>query len=174
MIPTLRGNLGAMANGTSQEELHDAAASRLRAVDQRYTSGRRQLVELLAEAPRPETIPELLDRAPSLAQSSAYRNLVVLEEAGVAHRVVTSDERSRYELAEDLMGHHHHLICTSCGRVDDFTVSTQMERSLDRALTQAVDGTGFHPAGHRLDVLGTCVDCATQSGTDPLRHALGD
>src|SRR6188472_1669181 len=139
----------------STQELHDAVASRLRAAEQRYTSGRRQLVELLAVAPRPETIPELLERAPSLAQSSAYRNLVVLEEAGVAHRVVTSDERSRYELAEDLMGHHHHLICTSCGRVDDFTVSTRMERSLESALTRAVAGTGFHPATHRLDVIGT-------------------
>ena len=144
----------------STQELHDAVASRLRAADQRYTSGRRQLVELLAVAPRPETIPELLERAPSLAQSSAYRNLVVLEEAGVAHRVVTSDERARYELAEDLMGHHHHLICTSCGRVDDFTVSPQMERSLETALERAVDGTGFRAAAHRLDVIGTCASCA--------------
>src|SRR5215218_3577465 len=145
---------------SSRQELHDAAASRLRAVDQRYTSGRRRLVELLADASRPETIPELLGRAPSLAQSSAYRNLVVLEEAGVAHRVVTSDERSRYERAEDLMGHHHHLICTSCGRVDDFTVSPQMERSLETALERAVAGTGFQAAAHRLDVVGTCASCA--------------
>jgi Fe2+ or Zn2+ uptake regulation protein len=150
-----------MAHGpTSRDELHDAVAGRLRSAEQRYTSGRRRLVELLAEAPRPETIPELLDRAPSLAQSSAYRNLVVLEEAGVAHRVITSDERSRYELAEDLMGHHHHLICTTCGKVDDFTVSTQMERSLEGALQRAVAGTGFQPAAHRLDVLGTCSSCA--------------
>lgn len=144
----------------SREELHDAVASRLRTADQRYTAGRRQLVELLAEAPRPETIPEILLRAPALAQSSAYRNLVVLEECGVAHRVVTSDERSRYELAEDLMGHHHHLICTSCGRVDDFTVSPQMERSLETALERAVEGTGFRAAAHRLDVIGTCASCA--------------
>jgi len=143
----------------SREELHDAVASRLRAADQRYTSGRRRLVELLAEAPRPETIPEILQRAPALAQSSAYRNLVVLEECGVTHRVVTSDERSRYELAEDLMGHHHHLICTACGRVDDFTVSPQMERSLEAALDRAVEGTGFRPAAHRLDVIGTCASC---------------
>jgi Fe2+ or Zn2+ uptake regulation protein len=144
----------------SPEELHDAVASRLRVADQRYTIGRRQLVELLAEAPRPATIPELLGRAPSLAQSSAYRNLVVLEEAGVAHRIVTSDERARYELAEDLIGHHHHLICSSCGRVDDFTVSTQMERSLEGALQRAIRGTGFHLATHRLDVIGTCSSCA--------------
>jgi Fe2+ or Zn2+ uptake regulation protein len=143
----------------SREELHDAVAARLRSADQRYTAGRRRLVELLAEAPRPETIPELLGRAPSLAQSSAYRNLVVLADAGVAHRVVTSDERSRYELAEDLMGHHHHLICTSCGRVDDFTVSTRMERSLEGALTRAIKGTGFRLATHRLDVIGTCAAC---------------
>jgi Fur family transcriptional regulator, ferric uptake regulator len=145
---------------TSREDLHDAVSSRLRTADQRYTSGRRQLVELLADAPRPETIPELLDRAPSLAQSSAYRNLLVLEEAGVAHRVVTSDERARYELAEDLIGHHHHLICTSCGRVDDFRVSARMERSLETALVRAVSGTGFRPAAHRFDVIGTCATCA--------------
>jgi Fur family ferric uptake transcriptional regulator len=145
---------------TSREDLHDAVGARLRTASQRYTSGRRQLVELLADAARPETIPELLERAPSLAQSSAYRNLVVLEEAGVAHRVVTSDERARYELAEDLMGHHHHLICTSCGRVDDFTVSARMERNLETALSNAVSGTGFRPAAHRFDVIGTCARCA--------------
>jgi Fur family transcriptional regulator, ferric uptake regulator len=145
---------------SSREELHDAVAARLRSADQRYTAGRRDLVELLAEAPRPATIPEILQRAPALAQSSAYRNLVVLEECGVAHRVVTSDERSRYELAEDLMGHHHHLICTSCGRVDDFTVSLRTERNLEAALERAVAGTGFRAAAHRLDVIGTCASCA--------------
>jgi len=149
-----------MARGpANRDELHDAAAARLRAADQRYTAGRRQLVELLAAAERPETIPELLARAPSLAQSSAYRNLVVLEEAGVAHRVVTSDERARFELAEDLIGHHHHLICTSCGRVEDFTVSARLERSLETALERAVEGTGFRPTAHRFDVLGTCDSC---------------
>lgn len=160
-FPVGRVSCSGMANDpANREELHDAVAARLRTAGQRYTSGRRQLVELLADAERPETIPELLERAPSLAQSSAYRNLVVLEEASVAHRVVTSDERSRYELAEDLMGHHHHLICTSCGRVDDFTVSAQMERSLEGALERAVAGTGFRAAAHRLDVIGTCESCA--------------
>jgi len=143
----------------SREELHAAVAERLGAADQRYTRGRRELVELLAETPRPATIPELLHGRPTLAQSSMYRNLVVLEELGIAHRVVTSDERSRFELAEDLMGHHHHLICTTCGRVDDFTVSTQMERSLRNALSRAIRGTGFKATAHRLDLVGTCSSC---------------
>lgn len=143
----------------SREQLHDAIATLLRDADQRYTTGRRLLVELLADANRPATIPELLDSRPTLAQSSLYRNLVVLEEVGVAHRVVTSDERARYELAEDLMGHHHHMVCTACGRVDDFTVSSQMERSLQAALARAIEGTGFRTAAHRLDLVGTCDAC---------------
>lgn len=144
---------------SDEELLHGAVAERLRRADQRYTRGRRQLVELLANAPRPATIPELLDGRPTLAQSSLYRNLVVLEDVGVAHRVVTSNERSRYELAEDLMGHHHHMICTTCGRVDDFTVSTQMERSLRTALNRAARGTGFRATAHSLDLVGTCSSC---------------
>ena len=143
----------------SRQQLHNAVAERLRAADQRYTSGRRAIVDLLDEAPRPSTIPELLARRPALAQSSVYRNLVVLEEVGVAHRVVTSDERWRYELAEDLMGHHHHLICTTCGRVEDFTVSAQMEHMVEQALRRAVRGTGFRADTHRLDIVGTCAAC---------------
>ena len=68
---------------------------------------------------------------PGLAQSSAYRNLAVLERAGVVHRIVTSDEFARYELAEDLTHHHHHLICSTCGGVTDFEVSDAVEHELE-------------------------------------------
>ena len=40
--------------------------------------------------------------AASLAQSSAYRNLVVLEQAGAVNRIVTADDFARFELAQDL------------------------------------------------------------------------
>jgi Fur family transcriptional regulator, ferric uptake regulator len=140
-------------------ELHATAAERLRADDQRYTASRRSIVEALAAAERPPTIPELLLARPGLAQSSAYRNLAVLEQVGVVRRIVTSDEHARFELAEDLTGHHHHLVCATCGRVDDFTVSPQLERSLDTALARVADDTGFELDHHRLDLVGTCRAC---------------
>jgi Fe2+ or Zn2+ uptake regulation protein len=139
--------------------VHATAAERLRADDQRYTASRRALVEALAAAERPSTIPELLGSRPGLAQSSAYRNLAVLEQVGVVRRIVTSDEHARFELAEDLTGHHHHLVCGSCGRVEDFTVSEQLERSLETALARVANGTGFDVDHHRLDLVGTCSDC---------------
>jgi len=142
------------------DQVHEAAATRLRAAGQLYTAGRRELVEMLAGLARPATIPDLLDTRARLTQSSVYRNLSVLDEVGVVQKVVSSDDRSRYELADDLIGHHHHLICERCGRVDDFVVPTQTEQTLQAALERAVDAHGFRAHGHRLDVLGTCATCA--------------
>ena len=141
-------------------ELHATVVDRLRVDGQRYTSGRRRLVELLVGAERPLTIAEVLEREPELAQSSAYRNLTVLEGAGVVHRVVTDDEFSRFELAEDLTGHHHHLICSSCGRVEDFTISPQLEATLAKAFDRVAGDTAFRVEHHRLDLVGTCAACA--------------
>src|SRR3954451_13944434 len=89
----------------SVEQMHDTVAARLNAVGQRLTANRQSLLDTLTAAPRPLTIPEILDDRPGLAQSSVYRNLVVLEDAGVVHRVVGADEFARWELAEDLAGH---------------------------------------------------------------------
>ena len=141
-------------------DLHDEIAGKLRGVGQRYTTNRRLIIDVLEAATHPLTIQEILDRRTTLAQSSAYRNLAVLEETGVVHRVVSSDEFARYELAEDLTEHHHHhLICRSCGSVADFTVAPEVELVLAGALEQAAGDHGFSAEGHRLDLVGRCRRC---------------
>jgi Fe2+ or Zn2+ uptake regulation protein len=85
--------------------------------------------------------------------------LSILEEVGAVRRVVTNDDFARYELAEDLTEHHHHLICSSCGAVEDFTVSKQLEERLTSAMTSVARRTGFQPTHHRLDLLGSCSNC---------------
>ena len=141
------------------EDLHHLIAARLRDDGQRYTSGRRRLVEALDRSGRPLTAAEVLEDG-ELAQSSAYRNLSVLEGCGVVHRVSGADEFGRFELAEDLTEHHHHhLICTSCGSVADVTVAEDLERSLEAAMVVVASTTGFRPDHHRLDLLGRCASC---------------
>lgn len=142
------------------EAVHEFAGRRLRDAEQMYTKGRRELVLLLHEYGRPATIPQLLDQGATLTQSSMYRNMVDLETVGVVQKIAGGDDRARYELAEELIGHHHHLICTECGSVDDFVVPASTERSLDAGLNKALVGTGFQLHGHRLDVLGICGECA--------------
>lgn len=143
----------------TDEELHTTVAQRLRANGLRYTPSRRAVIELLSSSDRPLTIPEILEQNTSLAQSSAYRNLTELISAGAVHRLIAGDEYSHFELAEDLTSHHHHLVCTHCGRVEDITLSDEVEQSMTAALDRAAESLGFTPEHHRLDVLGTCATC---------------
>ena len=142
------------------DDLHATVAARLRRVGQRYTSGRRALIEAIAEANRPVTTAELVAARASLPQSTTYRNLAVLEQAGVVHRVMSTDEYTRFELSEELSGHHHHLVCVSCGIVEDFTPPPRFEQTLSKVIGAVTSASGFRPDAHRLDLLGTCGACA--------------
>jgi Fe2+ or Zn2+ uptake regulation protein len=141
------------------DELRELVASRLRRVHQRLTANREAIVDVLVASTRPLTIPEVLDAGRGLAQSSVYRNLVILEQAGVVHRIVTNDEFARFELAEDLVGHHHHLICSSCGTVEDVPPNARLEQSLRHAVDQVARATGFQTQTHRIDLVGLCRRC---------------
>ncbi len=140
-------------------DLHSVVAGRLRAVDQRYTKGRQAVVNVLATAGRPLSIPDILATDRTIPQSSLYRNLTVLEQAGVVRKVHGADEFSRFELVEDLTGHHHHLVCVSCGSVDDYTVPPRFERTMAKALDEVASEVGFRAQSHRLDLVGVCARC---------------
>jgi Fur family ferric uptake transcriptional regulator len=141
-------------------DLHATVADRLGQVGQRYTPVRRAVVEVLATSSRPLTLPEILDAEQGLAQSSAYRTLAVLEDAGVVHRLPGPTGFARHELAEDLTEHHHHLVCVSCGAVEDLAASTTVERTMAQVVEEAASRAGFRSQGHRLDVVGLCARCS--------------
>jgi Fur family transcriptional regulator, ferric uptake regulator len=140
--------------------VHEAVDAALRAVSQRYTASRRTLVSVLVDAAQPLAIPDIVAARPELPQSSVYRNLAELERAGVVRRIVTTGEFACYELAEDLTEHHHHLICSVCGSVSDFTVAPRLERELATALAQAARDRDFRIQAHRLDLVGVCAGCS--------------
>ena len=145
--------------GQRLDETHALVSARLTEAGQLYTTGRRELVELLVRAARPATIPEMLELRPRLTQSSLYRNMADLENVGIVRRVVGIDDPTRYEFSEDILGRHHHTICTECGTVDDFFIPPADERSLKTSLDKALDAGGFESRTHRLDVFGVCADC---------------
>jgi Fur family ferric uptake transcriptional regulator len=147
--------------GRAVRDPYNEAAARLEAAGQRATRNRLAIVEVLARAGQPLTIREIIQRKRGLALSSAYRNLAVLEAARVVHRLVTGGDHARFELAEDLtLHHHHHLVCASCGTVEDFSASGPLERRVQEAMAQAAARAGFTPQAHRIDLIGLCRSCA--------------
>ena len=141
------------------DDLHDQVAARLRRASQRYTTARRRLVDQLAGARRPLTTNDIVRQDPAAVLSSVYRNLAVLAQVGAVRRVLGADDAARFELAEELTEHHHHLVCTECGDVADFTLSRRAEDAVSRALADAVKSHRFETDAHRLDVLGRCARC---------------
>ena len=140
-------------------DVHGVVEDRLRQADQRYTAGRRAIISLLVSAGHPVSIGDIADRLPGVPRSSAYRHLTDLEAAGIVRRMTASDEFTRFELAEDLTGHHHHLLCLSCGKVIDVTLPAGLEHNVATAIGQLADAESFQAHSHRLDVLGLCAGC---------------
>jgi Fur family ferric uptake transcriptional regulator len=141
-------------------DLHVEIGHRLAGSDQRYSPVRRQIVDALAGAERPLSVADLIALVPDLAMSSAYRNLVVLAEAGAVDRVATDDDAARYELAEAITDrHHHHLVCTGCGLVLDYEPPVDLERRVAADLTGVARAAGFTAESHRLDLFGRCAEC---------------
>jgi len=153
--PIAAGN----ADGGEMVELHEAVARQLERHDHRYTRGRRHLVETLARIARPVTLPQIADHATELPQSSAYRNLEVLERCGVIARIAGSADHAHFELAEPLIDHHHHLVCLACGALEDIHLDHGLEAQVDAELSRAADAAGFTPTHHSLDLHGYCRDC---------------
>jgi len=144
---------------TKQQELHEAVDWHLALQDSRYTKGRRRLVQVLSDAGRPLTLPEIASHRADLPQSSAYRNLDVLERAGVIRRITHSGDHAYFELAEPFVDHHHHLVCIECGQMEDIHLDEDVEQLVDTGLRRAAERVGFTPLHHSLDLHGYCAEC---------------
>lgn len=140
-------------------ELHRSVAARLAEHDQQYTANRRAVVDALADAAAPITLPDLLAVDRSLAQSSAYRCLSVLADIGIVRRMVHVGDHAMFELDEHLTEHHHHLVCESCGTVVDVTLPDPVEVAMDRTFDEVAGAAGFVARHHTVDIYGTCAGC---------------
>ena len=139
---------------------HTAVESRLLDHDVRYTKGRRAVVEALAVAGGPLSAADLsAEIGPEIPLSSLYRSLTVLVDAGVVATHFGSSGLTRYELAEWLLGHHHHLVCVACGSVQDISLPPPHETQIRELIEQVSRAASFRPVGHVFEIEGRCLNC---------------
>ena len=134
---------------------------RLAAGDVRYTKGRQTVIAALGRVDGPRSAAELwIEIGHNVPLSSLYRSLAVMSDAGVLSPHYSTKGVTRYELAEWLMGHHHHLVCIDCGVVDDVELPAALETTLEALVASVVVRGGFTPSGHALEIDGRCAACA--------------
>ena len=140
--------------------LHREVELRLRSRNVRYTNGRRAVVDALSAAAGPMSAAELhVVIGTAVPLSSLYRTLTVLEESEIVVPHFGSRGITRYELAEWITGHHHHLVCTVCGAVEDIDVPEEHEADVSAVVARIAKLASFEPLDHVLEIEGICPKC---------------
>lgn len=91
---------------------------------------------------------------PDIGLATIYRTLDLLAELGILQKMDFGDGKARFELNDEDVHHHHHLICLSCGKVEEFDLD--LLESLEESISEK---TGFDIVDHRLKFYGYCSEC---------------
>lgn len=123
----------------------------------RSTEQRRLIVDHFFRASGHETIDTLLEAVRAtdahIGYATVYRTMKMLVESGVANEQRFGDGFTRYEL-NDTATHHDHLICSGCGRIDEFE-----EPLIEELQERVARRYGYTLMDHKLELHGLCADC---------------
>jgi Fur family ferric uptake transcriptional regulator len=87
-----------------------------------------------------------------VGRATVFRTLDVLLELGLVERLDLPSGEHAYVACES--SHHHHIVCSSCGRSQDIDDS-----GLRSVVREVARQTGYHVDAHRLELFGRCPDC---------------
>jgi len=98
-------------------------------------------------------------KMPGVNKSTVYRTLELLEGAGCLYRSELGDKFIYHHEAE---GHHHHLVCSRCGKAIDCdeNIFAPLQRSLKEKYEFEVDFK-------QMVMNGVCAECRDQEGLKP-------
>ena len=132
----------------------------------RLTAGREAILDILSTSEGHLSAEDIYmkvhQKYPNVGLTTIYRTLDVLSHLGMIYKLDFGDGRARYELAEgpEGMHHHHHLVCTVCNKVVDYTDFIDDEVEL---LRKTEKGLGlkynFKITNHVIQFYGLCDTC---------------
>ena len=151
---TLRGKY---ANSEFEMSCHEI----LRENGHRLTPQRMLVIDALHNADRHISAEELYEqlhsRYPYANISTVYRTLELLKELNLVTETNLGEGRVRYHVAEK--GHHHHLVCRSCGKIIDLA-----ELALYPLKDTLLQQYGFAADLRHLAISGECKVCRKKKG----------
>ena len=97
----------------------------------------------------------LLEERTDIGLATVYRVLTQFEQAGILERSHFESGKAVYELNEGT--HHDHLICTSCGKVEEF-----YDAEIERRQQMIAKDKGWILQDHAMSLYGLCADCVSK------------
>ena len=121
------------------------------------TPARLLVLAIFESSHTPLTVQALhtLMRKSTIDLVTLYRTLESFEKAGIIRRVDLRQDAISYELAKE---HHHHIVCTKCGVIEDVPscdVATLI-KNIARSSSKFK-----HIQEHTFELFGVCTNCAT-------------
>ena len=113
----------------------------------------RAIRQLDRHATADEVLDEVSKALPNASLPTVYATLDLFEELGIVRRVAAGEGAVLYDPRPEA---HHHLVCTSCGAVEDLEAPLDTETAL-----RAARRGGFRPEHAELVVHGLCARCAS-------------
>lgn len=151
-----RGSDGSKSPKGDVDARKEAFAAYVRSNGLKATRQRDRIVDVFLRSEGHLSIEDLLERVrradPRISAATVYRTVKLLEDAGVADKRSFEGRITRYEAASE--AHHDHLICSHCGRIDEF----ENER-IEALQEQVAASFGYEIVSHRHEIYGICPDC---------------
>jgi Fur family ferric uptake transcriptional regulator len=122
----------------------------------KVTAPRVKILELLERSDEQHVSAEdvykmLLAANEDIGLATVYRVLTQFEEAGLVEKHHFEDGYSVFELNKG--EHHDHIVCVTCGRVEEFVDDT-----IENRQKKIADDLGFQISEHELVIYGKCLD----------------
>jgi Fur family transcriptional regulator, ferric uptake regulator len=102
------------------------------------------------------TAEELASRVRGVGRATVFRTLKLLADEGIVCRVMLDDGHLHYRLSRS--SHHHHLVCTQCGAIEDFTTC-----DINEVISELSRRTGYQIESHWLELYGRCQSCKNKT-----------
>ena len=131
----------------------------------RWTAPREAILQLLTSSSKHMSAKEIYatihKQYPGVGLTTVYRTLDLLHRMGLIHKFAVGDGHSRYEFASDeTKEHHHHLICTNCGKIINYSEFLYDElRLVKKTEDRLAKKYDFIIQDHNIEFLGICKKC---------------
>jgi len=116
----------------------------------RNTKIKKQITGIFGEVKYPISAAEILSKVKA-NKTTVYREISSFISDGLVREIDFGDGKKRYELVS--RGHHHHLICSKCKKVDDIVLDE------DPILSKVEKLSKFKIESHSLEFFGLCSNC---------------